>query len=441
MHGNQDRVIPGNAATIHSDKPFSGLTRFGSSFLSKFQVSETSCHLLESITIVDTPGVLSGDKQRLGRTYDFSQVTRWFAEHSDLILIFFDAHKLDISDELKEVLEILKPHEDKIRIVLNKSDQVSQQELLRVYGALMWSLGKVVETPEVPRVFISSFRFYGLECNNDNDGNDGAFNANGNWSSLMEKEKYDLLLELEQLPMNSATRRINDLVKRARLAKVHALIIKHLQGQMPTLFGRASKQVKLLENISNEFTKIQQEHCISSGDFPDIEGFVQVLKGVDLCNFPKLSNRQLLAIEDALSVDIPQLLERFPPIFSQLGIVQSLNPFHEPLNNPVKGGGRKEEEEGDEVWDYKKIEPTKYLNYFENLGPKDGKLGGSACRQFFLQSGIPEVEMAHIWTLSDRDKDGQLSLEEFSLMLYLTQLRVHGIQMPPTLPDTMIRPR
>lgn len=33
-----DLVIPGNAAAVQADKPFNGLARFGSSFLSKFQV-------------------------------------------------------------------------------------------------------------------------------------------------------------------------------------------------------------------------------------------------------------------------------------------------------------------------------------------------------------------------------------------------------------------
>lgn len=78
---------------------------------------------------MDTPGVLSGEKQRTQRSYDFTGVISWFAAKCDLILLLFDPHKLDISDEFKRVIASLRGHDDKIRVVLNKADQVDTQQV------------------------------------------------------------------------------------------------------------------------------------------------------------------------------------------------------------------------------------------------------------------------------------------------------------------------
>ncbi|CAI5966727.1 unnamed protein product, partial [Closterium sp. NIES-65] len=157
MNGPDERSIPGNTVAVSADMPFAGLTRFGSAFLEKLEVAQLPHPLLDHICLVDTPGVLAGEKQRTQRSYDFTGVTEWFASKCDLILLLFDPHKLDVSDEFKRVITSLHGNKDKIRLVLNKADQVNTQQLMRVYGALMWSLGKVINTPEVMRVYIGSF--------------------------------------------------------------------------------------------------------------------------------------------------------------------------------------------------------------------------------------------------------------------------------------------
>ena len=299
-HGHEARRTPGNTLAVQPDKPYQGLTVFGSAFLGRLEGSQCPHELLENITLVDTPGVLSGEKQRVERSYEFTSVCEWFASRSDLILLLFDPYKLDISDEFKNVIHAIKGHDDKVRIVLNKADQVDSQQLMRVYGALMWSLGKVFNTPEVVRVYIGSFNVLPIS----NEKNPLA-------TALFEKEQEDLLNDLYELPERSCDRKVNEFVKRLRALRMHVLIISHLRKQMPALYGKKDKQQKLLNNLGEEFMKLQREKHLPPGDFPDPARYKSILSCFDLSKFNKIEKKHMKYLDDAINVDIPRLVKIF----------------------------------------------------------------------------------------------------------------------------------
>jgi GTPase SAR1 family protein len=193
FHGEDDNIVPGNSLAMQADKPYRSLSKFGVGFLDKFEGSSAQSEILEQLTFVDTPGILAGEKQRSGRGYDFRQIAAHFAARSDMILLLFDANKLDISDEMREVIVALRPHFGKLKVVLNKADACDQQTLMRVHGALMWSLSPVVQTPEVLRVYTGSFR-------------DDAYDQRGHESyALFDKERADLMNDLNVLPRNNVS--------------------------------------------------------------------------------------------------------------------------------------------------------------------------------------------------------------------------------------------
>jgi hypothetical protein len=110
------------------------------------------------------------------------------------------------------VLEKLIGQEEKVRVVLNKADTVHSQELMRVYGALLWSLGKVLKTPEVVRVYVLSLWDHQRE------------GVPSLQRELLLQEEGDLLKELRDLPRNAAMAKVSDIAKRLRTVKVHACL-------------------------------------------------------------------------------------------------------------------------------------------------------------------------------------------------------------------------
>ena len=60
-------ILPGNAVVMDPQLPFRPLTKFGNSFLNRLQCTRQRNKLLAEITLIDTPGILSGEKQTIER--------------------------------------------------------------------------------------------------------------------------------------------------------------------------------------------------------------------------------------------------------------------------------------------------------------------------------------------------------------------------------------
>ncbi|KAI0981249.1 hypothetical protein GJ496_005705 [Pomphorhynchus laevis] len=444
MHtSGPEGIIPGNALVVDPKKQFRVLSKFGNGFLNRFCCSQVNCKVLKSITFVDTPGILSGEKQRVDRGYDFTGVLEWFADRADRILLLFDAHKLDISDEFKRCIEVLRRNDDKIRIVLNKADMIDHQQLMRVYGALMWSLGKVLNTPEVARVYTGSFWDKPLHYD---------YNRR-----LFELETQDLFTDLEGLPRNATLRKLNDLIKRARLAKVHAYLVSEIRKEMPSVFGKDTKKKELIKNLKSIYDKIHLDHQISYGDFPNIERMQDLLKRYDFSKFKNFDKRLIENVERMLSHDITRLMALIPQEGNlTLGnmLVNGSRVTNQPLGSVGIGGAFDDASEtpfqcgqtegvnegvGDSTWIIEKHR-EKYDKVFYELNPVNNRITGSSAKQEMLKSKLPNSVLGRIWKLADVDKDGLLDIDEWALASYLIHVKLEGNDLPTTLPVHLIPP-
>ncbi|XP_051502325.1 EH domain-containing protein 4-like [Myxocyprinus asiaticus] len=428
MYNENEGVVPGNALVVDQKKPFRKLNTFGNAFLNRFICSQMPNQVLHSISIIDTPGILSGEKQRISRGYDFTEVLRWFGERVDRIILLFDAHKLDISDEFSEAIKAFRGQDDKIRVVLNKADQVDTQQLMRVYGALMWSLGKVINTPEVVRVYLGSFWAKPLQ--------------NAENRRLFEAETQDLFRDIQSLPRNAALRKLNDLIKRARLAKVHAYIISYLKKEMPSLFGKEKKKEELIAHLPEIYQMLQREHHISPGDFPNVIKMQEQLQHYDFSKFPSLKVKLIESVDKMLSTKISSLMNmireeesKLPPQLVMGGAFEdsSDGPFGHGYGEGISAGADTED------WIVSR-DKHRYDEIFYTLMPINGKVTGINAKKEMMNSRLPNTVLGKIWKLADCDKDGMLDDEEFALAQHLIKVKLEGFELPTELPIHLVPP-
>ena len=154
---------------------FAGLRSFGPALIQK-----TALKIRKDVGInfmlVDSPGMIDsptshvmsssqmhdassnknfivGQSEISDRGYDFQQVTKWYAQRADVILLFFDPDKPGTTGETLSILtSSLLGMDHKLHIVLNKVDQFRKiHDFARAYGSLCWNLSKVIPRKDLPR--------------------------------------------------------------------------------------------------------------------------------------------------------------------------------------------------------------------------------------------------------------------------------------------------
>ena len=121
----------------------------------------------------------------------------------------------------------------------------------------------------------------------------------------------DLKKDLLDVPRRSCDRKVNEFVKRVRACMTHAKIIAHLRKQMPVLTGHADKQKRLLDDVEIQFQQCIHEHNIPRGDMPNPKRFREIMKGIQVWKLPKIDKKQMQALEEVLSVDLPRVMREF----------------------------------------------------------------------------------------------------------------------------------
>ncbi|XP_028998999.1 sarcalumenin-like [Betta splendens] len=306
MHGEKVRTIEGIVMAADSSRAFSPLEKFGQGFLEKLVGIEMPHKLLERVTIVDTPGIIENRKQQ-ERGYPYNDVCQWFIDRADLIFLVFDPTKLDVGGELEMLFTQMKGRESQIRLILNKADSLSTQDLMRVYGALFWSMAPLINVTEPPRVYVSSFwpQDYAVDTSQE----------------LFMKEEISLLEDLNQVIENQMENKIAFIRQHGIRVRIHALLVdRYLQAYYDKL-GWFSDPHEVFHDIVKEpdkyyiFKSILAKTNISKFDLPDKEAYQDFFGVNPVSSFKQLSYHcswrsgcLLEKLEKAISQELPALL-------------------------------------------------------------------------------------------------------------------------------------
>ncbi|CAK8683619.1 unnamed protein product [Clavelina lepadiformis] len=307
-YGEKVKNTEGVVLISDKKKEFFPLEKYGQNFMERFKGVGLPHPLLKKITFVDTPGIIENRKQQ-ERGYPFNEVIQWFIDRAELLFIVFDPTKLDVGLELETLFKQLKGKESQIRLILNKADSIASQELMRVYGALFWSLAPLINVTEPPRVYTGSFWPYEYKSNTN--------------VQLFKQEEVSLLQDVNGIIENRLENKIAFVRQHAARVRIHALLV----NEYLTKFKEEWTFFKDQDNVAmhmithpeayNVFRSVQSRQGISQFDLPDVKTYIDFFSKHSLLSFETLQQQcgyfsgcPMDHLDEAISIKLPALLEK-----------------------------------------------------------------------------------------------------------------------------------
>ncbi|XP_037621033.1 sarcalumenin-like isoform X3 [Sebastes umbrosus] len=340
MHGEKFRSVEGIVMAADSSRSFSPLEKFGQGFLEKLVGIEMPHKLLERVTFVDTPGIIENRKQQ-ERGYPYNDVCQWFIDRADLIFQVFDPTKLDVGGELEMLFKQMKGRESQIRLILNKADSLTTQDLMRVYGALFWSMAPLINVTEPPRVYVSSFwpQDYSVDTSR----------------GLFMKEETSLLEDLNQVIENQMENKIAFIRQHGIRVRIHALLVDRYLQTFSDKLGWFSDSHEVFQDIVNDpdkyyiFKSILAKTNVSKFDLPNKEAYQDFFGVNPVSSFKQLSSHcswtggcLLEKLERAISYELPALLSSVSKAANTPAPVKAAPAPPPPLPGTCEGPGCEE---------------------------------------------------------------------------------------------------
>ena len=222
------------------------------------------------------------------------------------------------------------------------------------------------------------------------------------------------------------------------------------------LDGEKARNVFLLAQLSNEtlgriwsLADTKQRGALDSSEFAIAMYFIQALMKGTLNSVPDVlppgiyeeayRSSTISPISPTLSTGSAQLRrQETMPNFSH-----PVSPIREQLTgkSSVLGSSSVGAGGSDGNWDVKPADMRQYEAYFRNIDKnKKGYITGDEAVPFLMNSKVSEDTLAHIWDLSDIQKQGRLSKEEFAVAMYLIRQKLTGGILPEVLPQSLVPP-